>query len=745
MSTRVLLLAAFFICSLPAMAMQLDGVLNEDEWSEAESIDQFLVVKPYSLDQAGEPTKAQFFSNEDGIYIGVVSFQKNGTQRSERVQRDGDLTGDKVEVIIDFDASGVSAYGFEVGNGGSIRDGIWSSETQISHDWDGNWQAATQSLDDRWVAELFIPWDVAPMSKVSQDSRTVNIYVSRTVGYLGLKYANAPTNDQRQRFVSELPVFQINNHSGAAFSAFVSATARADLLNEEEHFDPSFELFWKIDSSKQLSLALNPDFGQVESDDLVVNFSPDETFFNEKRPLFTENQSLFDLRGPSGLRVLHTRRIGGPTDVGGEPGADIDAALKFSSNGKKLHYGLLAVTENDSDDIQGRDFFAGRVQLASDNLKLGYFNTYADRPDLQRTAMSQTIDYDLGLSENLKLKGQVIHAKVEGLTQEGGDFIDQSDFAYWATVDQQISDSFQHSLEYSEFGDEFEINDLGFLARNNIRKVFYEADYETQPQNANSALKNRRDRLDLVYSETLDGLLLPGRVGVGTYVEFKNTALLDLFANYHNAANDDRITRGNNVMDVGDGFDIGYHYTAKSQKKLRYHHLMRYVDMPIDGRGYQLHIHPTYYFSDHFSTELSIHFHHRDNWLVWQEDNSINSYTRNELDSYLNLNAQLSEKQELRLKFQWVSLSAKADEAHLVGSNGELLSRDEQVSDFSLSDTALQIRYRYKLGPLSNVFLVYSRGGFADYDEYANPWGLFADGWRERQGDNVLLKVRLAI
>ncbi|MDC2890265.1 DUF5916 domain-containing protein [Psychrosphaera algicola] len=36
--------------------------------------------------------------------------------------------------------------------------------------------------------------------------------------------------------------------------------------------------------NQQISATLNPDFGQVESDELVVNFSAIESFFTEKRP-----------------------------------------------------------------------------------------------------------------------------------------------------------------------------------------------------------------------------------------------------------------------------------------------------------------------------------------------------------------------------------------------------------------------------------------------------------------------------
>jgi hypothetical protein len=36
----------------------------------------------------------------------------------------------------------------------------------------------------------------------------------------------------------------------------------------------------------QLTAAANPDFGQVESDDLLINFDATETFSSDKRPFF---------------------------------------------------------------------------------------------------------------------------------------------------------------------------------------------------------------------------------------------------------------------------------------------------------------------------------------------------------------------------------------------------------------------------------------------------------------------------
>ena len=55
-----------------------------------------------------------------------------------------------------------------------------------------------------------------------------------------------------------------------------------------------------------LDLAVNPDFGQVEADTVVLNLSTYETFFPEKRPFFLEGIDVFSTVRP----LVYTRRIG---------------------------------------------------------------------------------------------------------------------------------------------------------------------------------------------------------------------------------------------------------------------------------------------------------------------------------------------------------------------------------------------------------------------------------------------------
>src|SRR6185503_8609795 len=59
-----------------------------------------------------------------------------------------------------------------------------------------------------------------------------------------------------------------------------------------------------------LDATINPDFGQVEADPAEVNLSGFETFFDEKRPFFTEGSGLLNLASVGNF--FYSRRIGAP-------------------------------------------------------------------------------------------------------------------------------------------------------------------------------------------------------------------------------------------------------------------------------------------------------------------------------------------------------------------------------------------------------------------------------------------------
>ena len=55
-----------------------------------------------------------------------------------------------------------------------------------------------------------------------------------------------------------------------------------------------------------MKVTVNPDFGQVEADPSVLNLTAYETFYDEKRPFFSEGADFFSQR----INLFNSRRIG---------------------------------------------------------------------------------------------------------------------------------------------------------------------------------------------------------------------------------------------------------------------------------------------------------------------------------------------------------------------------------------------------------------------------------------------------
>src|SRR5439155_11536446 len=133
------------------------------------------------------------------------------------------------------------------------------------------------------------------------------------------------------------------------------------------------DLRYSLASDLSLVGTINPDFGQVEADQRVLNVSTFETFFPEKRPFFTEGLDLFQspLRvsfggayGGDAYQVFYSRRIGRPPpdwDTANgtllyEPSArPVGGATKLSGTIGSAAVGLLTAYEPrlDAQALQG--------------------------------------------------------------------------------------------------------------------------------------------------------------------------------------------------------------------------------------------------------------------------------------------------------------------------------------------------------------------------------------------------------
>jgi len=732
----ILPIVSLFSANIYAEDIQVDGTLDESIWQDAVIIDDFVTTAPYSLVDPEHKTEVRMLTNENGIYFGITNYQPIESQLSNRSARDAVINADSNTIVIDFDNTGVAAYRFSVGNGGSMRDGIYRNENAFSSEWDGVWTAKTSSDDEHWFTEVHIPWDVAPMVATKDGARNLGLHVERRLMSQQKTYASQPIHSSRQRYLSDIKPVSVKDYSGSSLQTFASLTARNDRVADDTTGNLGLDLFWKPDSSKQVSLTVNPDFGHVDSDGLVVNFSPTETFFSENRAFFTENQSLFTLTGPENLRLVHTRRIGGRPDVGSDVGAEINAAVKFTSVDEELSYGVFAAQEKEAGLAKGRDFYTGRVMRKTDEYNLGYLLTYTDRPDIERQAQVHAVDYGYFFDQDLTLKGQMMRSVI---TEQATDV---NDNAGWFELGYQYSENWAHSLTVARFGDEFQVNDLGFLPRNDLLSITYDNILKIHSFASDSLFQEHQMGGSLFYEENTDGLTLKKSVRFRDAWYLKDSSWGQWVLTLEDEAHDDLLTRGNNVLNLGIGKELDIFYVSESSGKFRYHLHATFYDRTVNGKGQLLHAHPSYYFSDNYVLTVGLWHTKASDWLIWQQDNQVNSFDREEFSVNIDFNATLDEKQELSFRLQWVGLAAQGQDAYQVEETGALSRSDELVKDFSVSDTAVQLRYRYEIAPLSNIYLVYSRGGRATLEEEKSLGSLFSPGWDQRDGDSLSLKVR---
>jgi hypothetical protein len=360
---------AVLVCALaavcPALAAQgpiravrisevpkLDGVPDEALWQRAPPYTDFVEQFPGEgrVPPPAFQTEVRVVFDDRTLYVSVVCRDPRPDEINRQLaRRDAVLSGDQVELAIDSAHEGRNGYYFAVNAAGVLRDGLLYGDVNLADTWDGVWDAAVALRPDGWSAEFAIPLDLLRFPRAP--TQAWGFLVRRTV------YRTHQVFDSRliPRSANGL-VSQLGTLTGLdglqprrAFQITPYATARLSL--RPQFSDPAYpqprltypsadvgaDLRATLTSDLTLVAAINPDFGQVEADQVILNLSNQEIFFPEKRPFFNQGLELFQPVGAEfGVpqRLFYSRRIGLDTPILG--------AAKVTGNLRKgLELGLL--------------------------------------------------------------------------------------------------------------------------------------------------------------------------------------------------------------------------------------------------------------------------------------------------------------------------------------------------------------------------------------------------------------------
>ena len=118
--------------------IDIDGVLDEPEWQEAITLNDFYEVYPYSLREVTDfKTQILIIESEEGLYFGFKNYQPNESMRTMNHLRDQERAlSDKNGIVIDFNGDGVEGYNFFISSSGSVGDATVTDEKERNWDWD---------------------------------------------------------------------------------------------------------------------------------------------------------------------------------------------------------------------------------------------------------------------------------------------------------------------------------------------------------------------------------------------------------------------------------------------------------------------------------------------------------------------------------------------------------------------------------------------------------------------------------
>lgn len=765
----------------------IDGHIDETAWQRVQAFDQFTVLNPDTLEPSRHETLTRIFHDDNGLYVSAVMKQPAATLVERLSARDEDINRDGFSLMLDTSGEGLYGYIFGLNLGGTKQDGKLAPESVMSYEWDGAWRGETQTLADGWSAEMFIPWSILSMPE-SDAQRRLAIFVARKVAYLDEFWGWPQLPLSGARFISGFSRYQIRElELGQQWEAYPYASTNADFMSEERDARVGVDVSWRPSSNLQLTATLNPDFGSVESDDVVVNLTAYETYFPEKRLFFLEGTEVFETtprsrsdwsspRGSGGrsailpytmepTTLLNTRRIGGaarnvelPAGVSVEgvelsKPTELFGAVKAVGQSGNLRYGFLSAFENESNllgqnDVtgelitvtnDGRDFGVARLLYESSSgegrKSIGYLGTLANSEQLDATVHGVDTHW-MSPSGRWSIDNQFM-ASEKADTVGYGIFVD---VAY--TPRQGLS----HSLGIDALDDALDISDLGYLRTNDSYGASYNL-MSMKSQGLPNWLRYQTLGLFLRANQNGDGYLNRGYAGVYAGLLFADNSEFRMEMNYLPPYYDDKNSRGNGLFQYEGGHMVLFSYGTSTAKKFSASiQFGSRAGMDTD-MSYIADLGFTYRPDDRFSMDFDLGFVQSENWYLHQGSTSFTSFDSLQIRPGLSMDYFISAHQQLRFSLQWIGIVAEENEFWRVPNTpGRLVNRTKEnpgsADDFSVSQMTSQLRYRWEIAPLSDLFVVYTRGSNLP-NQYNEDFGsLFHEAFNQPIIDTFTIKLR---
>ncbi|MDE0316986.1 MAG: DUF5916 domain-containing protein [Candidatus Poribacteria bacterium] len=325
---------------LPAIKTEqppiIDGVLNDACWQDAPK------AVGFTDERTEKPAKNQSVGHlvytDKAIYIGLHLYDDMpdkivARQTKDQTRFQGE---DWVSFSLDpFHTHQFSDRNFFLVNALGTKYAHLATGRAEKSEWIGLWKTAAQIVEDGWIVEIEIPWQMLDYPDTNEPIR-MGINIDRGQQRTGEKswWCNLGVNEfrendghwvdvlppRRKRELKLLPyliggINETETSEGATSESRWEYTARA-----------GGDIRYEVTPQIRLIGTANPDFDNIEQAVEGIDFSYGERYVPDRRPFFSEGGNVYNIGN-----LFHSRRI-----------VDMDGGLKlFGKLAKNTSVGTL--------------------------------------------------------------------------------------------------------------------------------------------------------------------------------------------------------------------------------------------------------------------------------------------------------------------------------------------------------------------------------------------------------------------
>ena len=302
--------------------IKIDGVLDEGVWQTANKGDDFWQFFPTDSAKSVNPTEFRLLYDDNFIYVGIRADVKTNNYVVASLRRDFvGTSSDNVTLMFDTFRDGTTAFLFGMTPYGVQRDAFISeggaNRNGFNTTWDQKWQLESAMFDDHYILEAAIPFNSLKFRE-GDTSWRLKCYRWDMQTNEQSTWVRVPQNQllSNLAFMGEM-IFEKplgKSRTPVAIIPYMNALTSKDFVTRTPGNKLTFggDAKVAIGNSMNLDITVNPDFSNVEVDDIFTNLTRFEVFLPEKRQFFIDNNDLFGNYGDmfNAAKPFFSRRIG---------------------------------------------------------------------------------------------------------------------------------------------------------------------------------------------------------------------------------------------------------------------------------------------------------------------------------------------------------------------------------------------------------------------------------------------------